>query len=746
MKNFFIISATAAILSVYGISGFNATALKNPDTEEYIEGADTTIIEATAPANVTGLKGTAGEGLTGVLKWDVAEGADGYIVYRKNSSGIWAVAADVGAGTSYSTAKLSYNSVYTYAVKSYINANDKKLLSERYTSVTFRTGLEPVSGFKACDIKNDRATLKWNAVPGSNGYIIYKYDFKADMWKRYRTVSASVRSLTIKGLSPASVNYFSVRGYRKVNGTEILSVTHPNIYCMTKPNNVTGLKAGTVGAKSVKLKWNKTTGASGYIIYKYNEKSKAWKEIKTVSSKKNTYTVKELTSAKKYRFAVKAYKSSKGQKASSAAYAKVSVTTRPEKVKGVKKKRITTKSVTLSWKKTARASGYAVYQYDTSGKKWKCLKKLSADKTSYTVKKLKSAGKYRFAVKSYINVSGKKLYSESLALVYCTTAPGNVTGFKQSDIDAGSVTLKWNKTARATGYIIYRYDDAKKKWVKVRKVKGTSVRLKGYGYDNGSSVKFGIKAYKKGKDTDERKSLKMKTVNTNTLIKLKSQLESMVSDYYGDWSIYVKNLDTNEYISINDSAMYPASTIKLFCMAATYERIKQGRFSEGSVYDLLHSMITVSDNQSFDTLTDINGKDFINQWINTNGFSKSKVVHKLNPSLADYGQNSSSAKDCGKLLEQIYRGKCVSKSASQKMFSLLTQQERRWKIPAGIPDGVLVANKTGEVDDYAHDTAIVCSPKANYIICIFCHAPGQGWTSGSQKHPVISRAVYEYFN
>ena len=134
--------------------------------------------------------------------------------------------------------------------------------------------------------------------------------------------------------------------------------------------------------------------------------------------------------------------------------------------------------------------------------------------------------------------------------------------------------------------------------------------------------------------------------------------------------------------------MYPASTIKLFCMAAAYKRIKQGRFSEGSVYDLLHSMITVSDNQSFDTLTDINGKDFINQWINTNGFSKSKVVHKPNPSLADYGQNSSSAKDCGKLLEQIYRGKCVSKSASQKMFSLLTQQERRWKIPAGIPDGV----------------------------------------------------------
>ena len=56
-----------------------------------------------------------------------------------------------------------------------------------------------------------------------------------------------------------------------------------------------------------------------------------------------------------------------------------------------------------------------------------------------------------------------------------------------------------------------------------------------------------------------------------SLSSLKKQLEAMIQGYSGEWSVYVKDLKTDDIISINDKSMKPASVIKLFTMAATYD-------------------------------------------------------------------------------------------------------------------------------------------------------------------------------
>lgn len=70
-------------------------------------------------------------------------------------------------------------------------------------------------------------------------------------------------------------------------------------------------------------------------------------------------------------------------------------------------------------------------------------------------------------------------------------------------------------------------------------------------------------------------------------------------------------------------------------------------------------------------------------------------------------------------MERIYRGKAVSRTYSAQMRDLLLQQERRWKILAGLPSGIKCANKTGETDSYQHDAAIVYGKKTDYVIVIF---------------------------
>lgn len=236
-----------------------------------------------------------------------------------------------------------------------------------------------------------------------------------------------------------------------------------------------------------------------------------------------------------------------------------------------------------------------------------------------------------------------------------------------------------------------------------------------------------------------------------TLKKLEKQLRSAMNSYYGTWSIYVKNLDTNETICINNKKIYAASLIKLYAMGAAYDRIKQGRLKESSVSGTINSMITVSSNDAFNSIVRSVGTSYINTWCKANGYNDTNQGHGLSPSSNNYGLSNSSGsnvttvKDCGKFLESVYRGTCVSKSASKKMLNHLKKQQRRSKIPAGIPKGVTIANKTGETDDTTHDAAIVYSKGADYIICIMANTPGSGWSSASNI-PKLSRIVYNYFN
>ncbi|MBR1752977.1 MAG: hypothetical protein IJ740_19235, partial [Ruminococcus sp.] len=54
------------------------------------------------------------------------------------------------------------------------------------------------------------------------------------------------------------------------------------------------------------------------------------------------------------------------------------------------------------------------------------------------------------------------------------------------------------------------------------------------------------------------------------LYDLRMMIESVIAGYPGNWSVYVKNLDTNDCFSINDHIVYPASMIKLFAAGAVY--------------------------------------------------------------------------------------------------------------------------------------------------------------------------------
>lgn len=233
------------------------------------------------------------------------------------------------------------------------------------------------------------------------------------------------------------------------------------------------------------------------------------------------------------------------------------------------------------------------------------------------------------------------------------------------------------------------------------------------------------------------------------LSELKKQVLDHVHGYDGNWSVYVKNLDTGVVMSINDRVEYPASIIKLYAMGDAYDKIEQGILSKSELSGYLRSMITVSDNNSFNYIVNKLGTDEMTQWCKDHGYTDTVVAHKLPNYYYDrpynYGDNKTSASDAGKILEDIYTGRLVSEEASKEMYSLLLDQQRRSKIPAGLPWGTKCANKTGETDDFCHDAAIVCSGGANYVITVMVEYHGNAY-SCNNNIANVSRIVYNYFN
>ena len=229
---------------------------------------------------------------------------------------------------------------------------------------------------------------------------------------------------------------------------------------------------------------------------------------------------------------------------------------------------------------------------------------------------------------------------------------------------------------------------------------------------------------------------------------LRKKVNSELKGKAGTWSVYVKNLDTNEYMVINNKKLPSASLIKLYVMMEAYDEVRKKNIKEDDTFKgRMNRMITISSN--YDTnmitasLTKKNtfdaGKKKVNSYCKKHGYTKTKFVSKMG--LSDPA-NVTSVKDTGFALERMYRKTAVSKSKSKKMIKFLKAQTRRNKIPAGIPEGVVVANKTGETAVADNDAAIVYSKGADYVIVVMSkNAPGS-----TEEIRKISKMVYEYFN
>ena len=230
---------------------------------------------------------------------------------------------------------------------------------------------------------------------------------------------------------------------------------------------------------------------------------------------------------------------------------------------------------------------------------------------------------------------------------------------------------------------------------------------------------------------------------------LKDVFKKTTKDFEGTWSMYIKCFDTGETLVIGNKQMVSASLIKLYVAGVYFDELKKGRIEENAgSKDDLHLMISESSNSAWEDLEKYTAGGSVSAgWAKVNRFAKAggydqterHVQSKTGPGTANY----TSVRDVGKVLDKLYFGKYVSKEASKRILGHMLEQVHVNKIPAGIPDGVKIANKTGELEGQEHDSAIVWTKNCTYALVIMTEGVNRAQI-GYKNVADLSEAVYIY--
>lgn len=244
-----------------------------------------------------------------------------------------------------------------------------------------------------------------------------------------------------------------------------------------------------------------------------------------------------------------------------------------------------------------------------------------------------------------------------------------------------------------------------------------------------------------GKGIIKRYRKEYKAELSEQMTELEEELRAEIGRLGGKWSLYLKRLDTNQVIGINDDEkMVAASLIKLFIAGEFFALGEEGELDVDDYFNMPDVMITISDNYAANSLINACTMEKINEFIEEHGFKETE----LNRRMLDWNgtENYTSTRDCGRLLEEVLNGEFVSEKASERILTDLKDQQKRNKIPAGVPSGIETGNKTGELDNVDNDAAIIWSPGATYILVIMSSDTG-GRINEIRK---LSSMIYESIN
>ena len=270
--------------------------LYSPYTYGYID---------TLPSKVTGITQTVTSS-SFTLTWDKNESADGYTV-QYYADGKWNEKTLTGNNkTTVTIGSLKGYKTYKVRIKAY-----KGELQSTFDDIYITTAPTKVSGLKVKSAVDSKAVVIWNADANADGYNVGYYI--GGKWVEKAITDNKTAMAKLDGLTPYSTYKVRVRAYK---GNLYGDYSYTTVTAVLSP--VTDIKVVSAKSNSITVKWGKNASADGYKVEIY--KGGKWVKKTLKGSTNATVTIGGLRAGSVYKVRIASYK---GANTSAYTYANV---------------------------------------------------------------------------------------------------------------------------------------------------------------------------------------------------------------------------------------------------------------------------------------------------------------------------------------------------------------------------------------------------------------------------------------
>lgn len=270
--------------------------LYSPYTYGYID---------TLPSKVTGIT-QAVTSSSFTLTWDKNESADGYTV-QYYADGKWNEKTLTGNNkTTVTIGSLKGYKTYKVRIKAY-----KGELQSAFDDIYITTAPTKVSGLKVKSAVDSKAVVIWNVDATADGYNVGYYI--GGKWVEKAITDNKTAMAVLGGLTPYSTYKVRVRAYK---GNLYGDYSYTTVTAVLSP--VTDIKVVSAKRNSITVKWGKNASADGYKVEIY--KGGKWVKKTLKGSANATVTIGGLRAGSVYKVRIASYK---GANTSAYTYANV---------------------------------------------------------------------------------------------------------------------------------------------------------------------------------------------------------------------------------------------------------------------------------------------------------------------------------------------------------------------------------------------------------------------------------------
>ncbi len=265
---------------------------------------------------------------------------------------------------------------------------------------------------------------------------------------------------------------------------------------------------------------------------------------------------------------------------------------------------------------------------------------------------------------------------------------------------------------------------------------------------------------------------------------LKNQLDAIADNFHGTLGYSFHHIKSRDRLERKGDEPFPtASTIKLAILFTAMEKQQDGKigyyeartfepgdrrggagfiqnYKDGTkveLKELLHLMITISDNTATAMMIKWLGAMEVNSWLDRHGLKTTRLLSQLPESETElkklnelWGLGVTTPNDMRSLMEMVGDGRAGTPAACDEMHRILNHQYFDGGIPSEIPPWVCVASKSGAVDRSRSEVALVHSPSGDYAIAVYTKENQDlRWVhdnEGEKAIRAISRAIWKHFH